>query len=877
MKNRKKLIIIDAYALIHRSFHALPLSLSTKDGLIVNAVYGLSSFILKAIKELKPDYIAFTLDSAGPTFRHKRYKEYKATREKAPDELYRQIPIIKDLIKNWGVSVFEKSGFEADDLIGTISQRAKDETELESIIITSDKDTLQLVDSRTSVYTMSRGLNDAILYKAETVKEKLGIHPDQVVDYKALRGDPSDNIPGVRGVGDKTAVKLLQEYKSLDNVYKAVEKDDKELKDRLKELLQNEKKEAYLSKELASIDRAIELEINWNELEFKLESLANLEKVFSELEFKSLLPKLKELGLDLAGQNNKKFSGKRAKKLSEQADFDKLLKELNKEKSLNLFLIDEPKHSILAFSAKQGQAYYILINRDRNLFSSDNNFQLKNLESIFADTTIQKQAFDLKALLKFLKKHGLELKGLDFDIKLANYLLDPGRLFEEKKEDLNFDDEDSLALFLGLQLDIIHNSSQELKERLKKKKLLNLYYDLELPLINVLAKMEEVGIALDLKNLKKLEISLKADLKKISKSIFDLSGEEFNLNSPKQLQEILFNKLKLNTKGIKKIKTGLSTADEELLKLAKYHEIIPLIQEYRELNKLLSTYVLALPKLVSPIDARIHTNYHQTVTATGRLSSSNPNLQNIPVVQDKNKNIRSAFVASAKKLFLSLDYSQIELRLAAHLSQDKKMLEAFLNKQDIHSTSAAAINQIPIEELKPEMRQAAKAVNFGILYGQGPHGLSQSAKISYAEAKDFISRYLEVYPGIKKMMDDFIKLAKKNSYTKTILGRIRPLPEINSNIIQLQKMSERMAINTPIQGSAADMIKKAMLEIDEYIKDSDEIKLILQVHDELIFEIDEDKVDKYKENLERIMIEAMPLSIPILVKSSVAKNWGDLN
>ncbi len=917
-------MIIDGNALIHRSFHAIPPTLRTKDGRLVNAAYGFTSFILRAFLELRPEFVVLTLDRKAPTFRHKEYAEYKATRVKAPDELYEQIPIVKEIAQVLDIPIFEKDGFEADDLIGTLAKQAKTNSNWHSVIITGDMDTLQLIDNHTSVYTMSRGFSDSILYGDSEVKARYGLNPDQIVDYKALRGDASDNIPGVKGIGEKGATKLLQNFKTLDGIYLAAEKDSDKIKTRTKELLLADKDKAYLSQSLATIDCEVPIKIKWDE--FRLDSFSEDKaiKLFQDLEFRSLLNKLKQvknlhngIGDEVAVDKFQRNQTQKKYKLIEtEKDFERFLKDLKIQKT---FAIDTETEGLdplnakllgLSFCWQTNEAYYLHLGTSTKQNHDLFNYQqtkisthswLEKLKSILENEKIKKYGHNLKFDWRVLKNNGITLNGIHFDTLLASYLLHPEtrqhnldsvslRELDWEKistEDLIGRGKDVIAFsqvstkkmtqYSGEDVDCVWQLQKILEKQLKSEDLENLFFNLEMPLITVLGKMEERGVQLNPKPLAKLAQRLQARLDNITKKTYKLAGEEFNLNSPKQLQVVLFETLGLDKQGLKKTKTGISTADDELEKLRDQHEIIPLIQEYRELNKLQNTYVLALPEMINKKDGRIHSNFNQTVAATGRLSSNNPNLQNIPTRSEEGREIRAAFTANKGYKLLSLDYSQIELRLAAHISKDKKMIAAFKNGEDIHSTTAAAINNVKLEKVTKKMRYSAKAINFGILYGQGPHGLSQGAGISYTEARDFINRYLEVYPGIKKMMAKFIKDAEKNAYAETLFKRRRPLPELTSDIAMMRKAAERMAINMPIQGTAADMIKQAMLNIDHYLSGKEnDIQLLIQVHDELIFEVKTDKLEEYTEALKHLMAEALPLSIPVLVGVSWGNNWGDL-
>ena len=921
-KTKPKLIIIDGNALIHRSFHALPPTLRTKKGILVNAVYGFTSFLLKALNEFHPEYVVLTLDKKGPTFRHEAYAEYKANRVKAPDELYEQIPLVKQVAEAFNIPIFELSGFEADDLIGTICEKTNSEKNLEKIIITGDMDTLQLINDRTKVYTMSRGLSDSVLYGAEQVRARYNLNPDQIIDYKALRGDVSDNIPGVKGIGEKTASDLLVEFKTLDGVYKAAEASSNKIKPRILDLLKEHKDNAYLSQSLATINLDVPLKFSLDNISFTSFKLENVLEIFSEFEFKSLLPKVKDLrdkinkdhgikGESSEKEEDKEKRGAGSTKFERNAKnfdyqlvdddkkFSAFLKKLKIQKEFTLDTettgLDPINTDLLgvSFSWKEGEAYFVLMNKER----------LKELKPFLENKNIKKYGHNLKFDWRVLKNQGVELRGLVFDTMIASYLLNPGNrqhnldsiVFTElgfekiskanlaatQSTQLSLDfaslDPEKLSLYSCEDADFTNRLVSILNKRLKSEGLDDLFNKLEMPLVSILGEIEDNGIKLDLKPINILDKEVSGKLEKLEKNIHKLAKTKFNINSTKQLKEILFEKLEIPTDNIKKTKTGFSTAEDELEKLNDLHPIIPLLRDYRELNKLQTTYLNALPTMVNSKTGRIHTSFNQTVTATGRLSSSDPNLQNIPTRTEEGQKIREAFIAKSGYKLLGFDYSQIELRLGAHISGDKKMIAAFKNNEDIHTATAAEINGVKLSEVTKTMRREAKAIHFGLLYGQGPHGLSQSAGIPYYQANDFIKKYFLAYPSIKKMITSSINEARKNTYAITLFGRKRPLPEINSSIGMIRKSAERMAINTPLQGTAADMIKMAMIKVEELIYGhEDEIRMILQVHDELIFEVKKDKLDFYAPKIKDIMQGVLKLRVPIIVDQSVGNNWGEL-
>ncbi|MCK5539075.1 MAG: DNA polymerase I, partial [Bacteroidales bacterium] len=740
-KHKEKLIIIDGNALIHRSFHALPPTIATKKGEITNAVYGFTSVLIKAIKDFKPEYIVLTLDKKGPTFRHKQFKEYKAKREKAPDELYAQFPRVKEVAAAFGVPIFEKSGFEADDLIGTISKTV--DGSIEKIILTGDMDTLQLIDKSTKVYTMSRGMSDSVTYDAQAVVDRYGITVEQVIDYKALRGDPSDNIPGVRGVGEKTAVEIMKKFKTLDNLYNYLEgkteKIDKKIlkndldnvfTERIKNLLIEHKEDAFLSKDLATIKLDVEIDFDLEATRFGDLDLSRILDLFSELEFKTLLPRVQELSknskneeaIDKFARNKESF---KYKIIESEKDFDKFLAELKKQKRFSFDTettgFDPITSDLLgiSFSWREGEAYYVVISNDEfrtsntgvdlfNYQSTNNDKEqvethlfLEKLKPIFEDEKIKKCAHNMKFDMRVMMNNGVKVFGIDFDTMLASYLLNSGarqhnldvvtfselgfekintkELLGTGKEKKTFAelDTEKLGIYSCEDADFTERLFVKLSKAIKKENFTKLLNDIEIPVISILAEMEENGIKLDSKFLNKLSKEAHKKLTIIQDNIWKEAGGEFNVNSTKQLKEVLFEKLSMDTAGISKTKTGFSTSADELEKLKDKHKIIPFIQEYRELNKLLTTYIDSLPELVNEKTGRIHTSYNQAVAATGRLSSTNPNLQNIPVKTELGKNVRKAFVADKGKTLVALDYSQIELRVAAHMSNDAKMIKAF--------------------------------------------------------------------------------------------------------------------------------------------------------------------------------------------------------
>jgi DNA polymerase I len=951
MTNKKeKLIIIDGNALIHRSFHALPPTMTTKKGEMANAVYGFATVLLKALKEFKPGYVVLTLDMAGPTFRHQQYKEYKATRVKAPDDLYAQIPRVRELAEAFAIPVFAESGFEADDLIGTITKLV--DGKIEKYIVTGDLDTLQLIDDSTKVYTMSRGLSDSVLYDAKVVVERFGLVPAQMIDYKALRGDPSDNIPGVKGIGEKTASDLLKEFKTLDGVYKNI--NSPKIKDRVRELLREHKDDAYLSKDLATIKRDVKIKFDLEQAKFGNINQEEIVKLFSDLEFKSLLPRVHSLfdsaithpvlpfqkGKGLENEIERQDKFERDKKMfkyvlvDDEKKFADFINKLSKQKK---FVFDTETSGFdplvadllgISFCWKETEAYYVNMakktglprrphslptgrqarnDKQGSLFSGvekkEANPWLEELRPIFENKKIEKYGHNTKFDYRVMKNNGIVVENVAFDTMVASYLLNPGTRqhnldavtftelgFEKISKDDLLGTGKNKIIFSEVEIEKLYLYSCEdadftwrlvnkLSAQLKEQGMDKLFQEIEMPLITVLAGMEDNGICVDKKFLANLSKEMEKRIKELEKKIYKLAGKEFNIKSTQQLRDILFETLEISSFNIGKNKTGFSTAADELDKLKDAHPIIRLIQEYRELAKLTSTYVDALPELINNNTGRLHTSFNQTITATGRLSSTEPNLQNIPVRTDLGREIRKAFTTKEGYTILSLDYSQIELRLAAHMSGDRKMIAAFINKEDIHTATAAAINGVSLDQVTKEMRREAKATNFGILYGQGPHGLAQTADIPYDRAREFIENYFKVYKDVKKWIEKTISNAKEDGYVETLFGRRRYLPEINSSVVMVRKQAERMAVNTPLQGTAADMIKIAMIKAATEIAveyKAEDVKMILQVHDELLFEVKDGLTAVVGVRMQKIMEEVIKLKVPVVVEASIGENWGEL-
>ncbi|MFA5070352.1 MAG: DNA polymerase I [Patescibacteria group bacterium] len=916
MSTQRKFVIIDGNAIIHRAFHALPPTLTTKKGELVNAVYGFAAVLLKVLKDLKPDYIAATFDLGGPTFRDKMYKEYKATRVKADQSLYDQIPRVKELVSSFNIPIYEKAGYEADDVIGTIvEQVAKEPTE--NIIVTGDLDTLQLINDKTKVYTLKKGVSEEIVYDETHVRQRYGFGPEQMIDYKALRGDPSDNIPGVRGIGEKTAGDLIKDFGSLEKIYKALDKGGKaaeKIKERYQTLLKEHKKEAFLSKKLATIERKTPIEFDLEKAAVKNYDRQKVVTLFSELEFKSLLNKLPgepggkrfQGSMDLGSNTPEVDRKKRSDKLGldyQLVDTEtKLTKLIEELRNLEELCVDTETTSLdpflaellgVSFSWQKDKAFFVSLVKLPEA--------LEKLRPVLENGKILKYGHNLKYDYAVLRQAGVEMQPLYFDSMIAAYLINPGirqynldnLVFTELGYEMQPLEEligkkgknqlpvsavpvEKLSWYSCEDADFTFKLAKHLDPDLEHNAAEGLFHKMEMPLVRVLTHIEEAGVKIDADFLGKMNKEISVRLIEIEKQIHKLAKTKFNINSPLQLKEVLFEKLKISPLGLSKTKTGISTAAAELDKLKDKHPIIALISKNRELAKLKSTYLEALPKLVNPKTGRVHTSFNQTVAATGRLSSSEPNLQNIPIRTELGAKIRKAFIAEKGFKLLAADYSQIELRIVASLANDEKMIESFQKGEDIHIRTAADINEVPLDKVTPQMRRAAKATNFGIIYGLGMHGLAANADISLDKARAFIEKYFTIHEAIANYLNDSKEQAHELGYNETLFGRRRYYPEINSGNQGLQAAAERAAINHPVQGTAADLIKMAMIEISHKLPTvSPKTRMILQVHDELVFEVPEPEVSKVSKFVKDTMENIYKLKVPIKVETGVGGNWGE--
>lgn len=875
----KTFLALDGNALLHRAWHAIP-PLTTQDGRVVNAVYGFTNVIEKMLNVYKPDFMAVAWDLPGGTFRHEEYTPYKAQREKKADELYAQIPMIQEVLLAYGIPSLSAKGFEADDILGTIAKMNEAKGGLDTLIVTGDLDSLQLVNERTKVVFFVKGLSEVKLYDEAAVKARYGLEPKRLIDLKTLIGDTSDNLPGVAGIGEKGAGELLKAYGSIDGILDAMKHEG--LPERFAKKFIGQEKTVEQMRRLVTIVCDVPLpEFSYATSAMGPVDVEKLLPLLRGFEFKTLLKKYEhpakgqgaalpaKAEIQAADQPPVKVEKTKKTKLANMKDLD--LSQIG-------ILIDEKKQDLFGGSIAfllliDGRQVYKVIDADAT--------ELKKVVELLqsADEIV---GHDLKAMMHAFERAGvnayevLRSKKM-FDTMVAAYLLAAGDRELSLPEVMNnilgqsMTESSSLTELAPFLLPL----STKLSKQLKEEKMLKLFEEVEMPLLPVLCAMETKGIEVDQKKLVDLSEDFAKTIDKLTKQIIKLAGREFNVNSPAQLADVLFVDLGLPTKGIKKTKTGFSTAQPELDKLVDEHEIIGLIEEYREVAKLKSTYSDALPTLIGK-DGRIHSTFNQTVAATGRLSSSNPNLQNIPVRSELGREIRSAFVAQKGYKLLSCDYSQIELRLAAVMSKDESFLRAFKAGDDVHRHTAAEIYDIPEEQVTKAQREAAKAINFSILYGVGARALARRTHMGHEEAKAFIEKYFAVHPGIAAFIDSSKMKARVDGYVETMFGRRRYLPDIQSGMPQLVAASERMAMNMPIQGTNADIIKMAMIKIDEWIRGSSlRINMLLQVHDELVFEVHEDDLDKAKEELPKLMAGVVLLEIPLVVDAEVSKRWGE--
>ena len=871
----KKILLIDGSSLIFRAFYAIR-NLTTKDGVFVNGVYGFLNMYYKALELINPTHIFVAFDKGSKTFRHNEFADYKGTRDNAPNEITYQFGILKDLLSSMNVNYLELDEYEADDIIGTIAKLAQKEG-FEVDIFTGDRDYLQLVDDNILVYLTKKGISEIKLMNTESILEEYDLSPKQLIDVKALQGDSSDNIPGVKGVGEKTALKLIQEYGNLENLYENIDN----LKGKLKENLVNEKDKAYLSRYLGEIFLRVPIERNIEDFEIKDVNYNEYLKKLEKLEFNSIINKhFKDIKKESTVKSNQNID-------FEVINFSEIFEKIKNDDEISIKFFSDRGY---IYRKKFYIGIYSNFNKKAYICKD---FKLSDFEK-FCNLDIKIIGYDIKEELFFALKNNLEFKNYE-DVMILEYLIDSNKgnydILKVSNEFLNLEildlkemlgkgknkktffelEEDIIFKFISQNVFAISALYDIFIEKAKENNLISLYENVEKPLVKVLADMEKTGVLVDRNKI----IELNEEYSKLAylyeQKVYELAGEVFNLNSPKQLGVILFEKIGLPV--VKKTKTGYSTDVEVLEKLSKKHEIADYILKYRSLNKLISTYLDGILEYIMD-DGRVRTSFKQMITATGRLSSVDPNLQNIPIRSEEGKNIRKVFVADKNKVFIDADYSQIELRVLAHLSKDSVMIDSFKNDLDIHYKTASEVFGVPINEVTDNQRRSAKAVNFGIVYGISDYGLSKDLNITRNEAKQYIDGYLNTYPSIKSYMEEIVNKAKKDGFVTTILDRKRYIPEINSKNFNIRSFGERIALNTPIQGSAADIIKLAMIKVYERLKvEKVNAKLILQIHDELIVECEESEKETVKKILKNSMENVYKLDLPLKVDICEGRNW----
>lgn len=879
--NKDKFLIIDGSSLFFRAFYALPL-LKTKRGIYTNAVYGFVSMLENAIEMIDPEYVMICFDQKGKTFRHELYDEYKGTREKTPSELDQQWPILMEILNLMNIKTMDSPDYEADDLAGTLAKMGKEEN-LDVYLLTGDRDYLQLIEDDIQVLMTRKGISEMEIFDEKKVEEEYELRPDQLIDLKGFMGDSSDNIPGVPGIGEKTGIMLLKSFETMDGVYENI---DKVTGKKRVENLKNYQAQAYLSKKLGTIVTNIPLDKDISDFKRQPYQMDELRQTLKEYEFFTLLNRLP--GEEAQEEDKVELP-------YELMSMEEAINYVKDEKNLLIHIVSEGK------VYEEIEYYYLLIAADEKkpaIVKIDQLEELEALRSIIEDPSIEKIGVDLKEdFLNYLAL-GFDIQGFKHDTSIAEYIIDPTKsnyslshlvnlYFNEftknlddyrgkgrQRKAINEVPEEEIYLYLASMAHYVPRLRDEQMKKIVADEMEMLYDDIEMPLIEVLASMEYEGVNVDASVLQNLEVELKETLDALEQNIYDIAGEEFNINSPKQLSEILFDKLELPPS--KKTKTGYSTSVDVLEKLRHESPIIPFLLEYRQISKLYSTYIIGLQKLINPRDEKIHSIFRQTVTATGRLSSTDPNLQNIPIRTDIGRLIRKAFVAGEGYKVIDADYSQIELRILAHVSKDETMLEAFRNKEDIHRTTASEVFNIPKDEVSSLLRSRAKAVNFGIVYGISDYGLSQDLDISRKEAKEYIDSYLDRFSGVHQFMKDIVEFGKEHGYVETLFHRRRYIPELSAKNYSVRSFGERVALNMPIQGTAADIIKKSMVDLYQKLKEQGlQSKLLLQVHDELILQAPEEEVEEVSQLLKETMEDIVDLSVPLVVDLEVGKSWYD--
>ena len=873
--NKDRILIIDGSSLFFRAFYALPL-LQTKRGLYTNAVYGFVSMMENAVEQMDPGYLLVCFDQKGRTFRHELYEEYKGTRQKTPSELDEQWPYLMKILKTMGVKTVDSPEYEADDLAGTAAKMAAAAGK-EVYLLTGDRDYFQLIEEDIHVLMTKKGITNLEVYDVDRIQKEYGMTPKQLIDLKGLMGDSSDNIPGVPGIGEKTGMKLIQDFHSMEGVYENLDAiSGKKRKENLEEF----KQQAFLSKKLGTIITTIPLDFTLNDLERKPYDMDALRDLYTQYEFFTLLKRLPDQGEEEEAE---------AKDLP-LASMEDAVKGLTGADEVMIHLMTEGRPYF------GGEVDYICLSAEEKGFivKSPGESDFLRLKEILEDDGVAIVGSDLKDLFLYAFHYGMEPKNVAFDASVAEYLLDPTKsnfeashligLYENqsiaspedflgkgKSRKALLDAEDDVVGYLSRLHKFLPKVMAAQEEKLKELQMWALFSTIEMPLVETLASMEHEGILVDEKVLDEIGADLAEEIQDLEAAIYDDAGREFNINSTKQLAEVLFEDLGLTP--IKKTKTGFSTNQEVLEKLRSEHVIVDRILKYRQLAKIQSTYVEGLKAEIAP-DGKIHSQFQQTITATGRISSTNPNLQNIPIKTDAGRRIRKAFLPREGAEFIDADYSQIELRILAHISGDPVMQKAFNDDADIHTTTASQVFHVEPREVTSLMRSRAKAVNFGIVYGISDYGLSQDLDISRKEAKEYIDNYLHKFSGVHQFMEDIVETGKAQGYVETLFHRRRYIPELAAKNFSVRSFGERVALNMPIQGTAADMMKKAMVAVYRKLKDEDlDAKLLLQVHDELIIEADKMEGERVKKILVETMESALPLAIPVKVEVETGENW----
>ena len=908
-----KLVLIDGNSILNRAFYGIMGSkmLTTKDGKYTNAVYGFLAILFKVLDDIKPDYIAVAFDLKAPTARHKMYEGYKANRKGMPNELAEQMPIIKEILTDMNITIIEKETYEADDILGTLSKTAEKKG-IDVVIVSGDRDTFQLASNKVTIRIPHTkvGKTEVDYFDEEAIVEKYGIKPKQLIEVKGLMGDTSDNIPGVSGIGEKTALELIKKYKTIDGLYKAIDDEKDDLKPKTKEKLVNDKEMAYLSRTLGTINREVPLDNKIEDLKIKEWNKEKVTEKFKELNFNRFMERfnLKEESAESGGIDLSKDLFKTKNIAVSNKYIEDVIKKIKESKKLIFSILKEKCEDTEKIISKKITCISIYIEAENTVFSvSVNNEQqfVQVFKEIFESKDIQKYGHDLGEDYVILKQLGITMNSICYDTKISAYDLNPtdskytienlsiqylNIYLDEylEKHGVSKQQNRQLDLFTGIEEEnnyerikndlysyLIQKIAEVTYKKLEEENLLDLFNNIEMPLVKVLGEMQFNGMPIDKDELIEFGSKLKEQIESLKQDIYMSVGEEFNINSTQQLGKILFEKLKLPV--YKKTKTGYSTDSDILEKLLQEHPVIEKILEYRSLVKLNSTYVEGLIPYINAKTQRIHSYFHQTITATGRISSTEPNLQNIPTRVEQGKQIRKAFNTKGGRIFIDADYSQIELRVLAHISKDKHMIDAFKNNEDIHKQAASKVLGIPIEKVTKEQRSEAKAVNFGIVYGISDYGLAQQLGISNKKAKEYIKQYLEKYSGVKAFMDNIVEKAKEDGYVETLFHRRRYIPELKSNNYMIRQFGSRAAMNTPIQGTAADIMKIAMINVYNKLQEENlDAKLVLQIHDELIIECNEKIKEKVKEILQDCMENAVKLDVPLNVETSEATSWYDV-